>query len=115
MITGPNYGKSLMRHSGEKQGMAPLDPQTNQQMIAALSSPAFRIYANGFMIAQSMSDVTVVLQTNGATSAILNLSFTSAKTLGLQLQEVVGRFEKETGQSLLTMQQIQEKTSPGGD
>lgn len=85
---------------------------------AALAAPIARLYMNGFIVGQSVADVTLVVQTNGTPAAVLNMSFTSAKSLAVELDKVIKNFESLTGHTLLTMQDIQEKmniqNSPGG-
>ena len=76
---------------------------------AAVASSIIQIYLNGFVVGQSTSDVTMLIQTNGNPSAILNMSFTTAKSLAIELDKVIKNFEKITGHSLLTMEDITTK------
>jgi hypothetical protein len=69
-----------------------------------------KLYINGFSIGTSLSDVFVIAQTAGSTSAVLLMSFTTAKTLVRQLGDLVSDFEQMTGQELLTMEDIKEAT-----
>lgn len=76
------------------------------QLQAALSAPIGRLYANGFVVAQTASDLMVLLLSNGAPSAFLNLSYISARTLIEELSKAVGDFEKATGQKIPTIGEV---------
>ena len=64
-------------------------------------------YFNGFQNAAGTSDVTSVLQLNGAPVCVLNMSFTTAKTLSVLLGQMVGAIEAATGQEIMTTQRIE--------
>jgi hypothetical protein len=66
-----------------------------------------RLYINGFSVGMSLSDIYMVVETAGIPSAVILLSFTTAKTLVDTLGKVVSQFEEMTGQKLLTMEDIQ--------
>jgi hypothetical protein len=76
---------------------------------AALTSPIPRIYVNGFLLGQSFSDVTIVCQANGASSAILNMSFTTAKSIAFELSRIISSFEQKTNHTIMTIQDIKTK------
>lgn len=63
-------------------------------------------YANGFAAAISGADCQLVLERNGEPVAMLNISFTLAKTLALALGTMVSNFENATGQQLLTTHDV---------
>ncbi len=65
-----------------------------------------QIYANGFSNALGTGDIVVVLQRNGLPSAVLNLSFTAAKTLSQKLNELVANLESVTGNTIMTTEDI---------
>jgi hypothetical protein len=86
------------------------DSETKAKMfVSALASPIAHVYLNGFLLGQSLSDVTIVTQTNGNPSAVLNMSFTTAKSLAIELEKVITKFEQITGHTLLTMDDIGSK------
>lgn len=64
------------------------------------------IYANGFAVGLSGADGSVILERNGSPVAILNVSYTLAKTLALALGTAVSNFEQNTGQQLLTTHDV---------
>jgi hypothetical protein len=68
-----------------------------------------QIYANGFYTAISPVDVVVGLTRNGQNTAVLNLSFSLAKTLAFNLLEVVEGFEEKLGIEFPTLDKIFEQ------
>ena len=84
-----------------------ITPEQQQQMaMAALQGPTLKLYANGFIIAQTASDVVAVLLCNGVTVGVINLSHVSAKTLSEELTKAVTDFEKASGQKIRTVAEI---------
>jgi hypothetical protein len=91
---------------------AQIEVQQQEQIAianAALRGAAPRLYANGFIMAQSASDVSIVMLTNGAATSVLSLSFISAKTLIAELSKVLNNFEKAIGETVPTMDEVQQK------
>ena len=68
-----------------------------------------RIYANGFTIGMSNADVCIVLQRLGQPEAVVNVSYTLAKTLAQSLGQLVTEWESATGQHLQTTHTIEQK------
>ncbi len=68
-----------------------------------------KIYANSFACFQSNADVGVLFQQNGQPTAVLNLSFTLAKTLAEKLNQILVDFEDKTGNKIMTTTIIDEK------
>ncbi|HEX3665818.1 MAG TPA: hypothetical protein VHU23_11360 [Rhizomicrobium sp.] len=62
---------------------------------SALVSPLPRLYVNSFMNAASDSDVISVLQCNGINIAVMNVSYTFAKTYARALMALVEEFEEK--------------------
>ena len=76
-------------------------------MALALRDPGVsRIYANGFTLGLSNADAHIVWQYFGRPIAVVNMSYTLAKTVSLQLQKLVEGWEKKTGQTLQTTDSI---------
>lgn len=71
-----------------------------------------KIYVNGFAAFRSNADMGVVFQTNGRPSAVVNMSFTLAKTLAEKLSQMVIDFEQSTGTEIMTTSVVDKKTSP---
>ena len=95
-------------------GSAPAGPQTadkqqqGQLVQAMLRSPLPRFYANGFAIAQTNADVSVVLLTNGQPVGVLSMSYISAKNIVIQLGKSVEDFETAIGHKIKTIEEIGE-------
>jgi hypothetical protein len=87
--------------------------KTSQEALA--SEQVLKIYGNGFICLNSNADMAVIIQINQKPVAVINLSFTTAKTLGEKLGQMVRDFEKKTGNTIMTIDVINEKLkgSPG--
>lgn len=83
--------------------------QTRTQAMAWLNAPVTRLYTNGFAIAQSNTDLTLVMLANGAPAAIASMSFISAKTLMEELQKAIKILEQNLGQPIPTMEEVAAK------
>ena len=69
---------------------------------------AINVYANGFEVSITAADVRVALMVNGAKSAVLNLSFTSAKTLARHLNGLMDKFEGVSGHPIMVIEEVNE-------
>ncbi len=87
--------------------------QQLHQIVEAAFAEAPTIYANGFVNGLGLTDAYIVLQTNGRSVAVVNLSLAAAKTLGQSLLEMVESFERETGSSVATISQLQDRAAKG--
>ncbi len=88
----------------DQTGLA--DPiQRAQMMQSALNAPVPRIYANGFMVGQTATDMSVVLLANAMPSGILHMSYGSAKSLVGDLLQAIKSFEEATKQPVLTIKE----------
>ncbi len=86
----------------------------NNQLKESLESPDIqRIYANGFINAVGNGDVVIVLKNNDKPIATLNLSYTVAKTLSKKLGTTISLLEKNTGNSIMTTDQIEKAMTEG--
>lgn len=87
-------------------------PEQQQQLAQAwLRAPVPRLYANGFALAQTGSDISVIMLLNGAPVAITSLSFISAKTLCAELEKAMKSLEDALQQQIPTIEQVTEKLS----
>lgn len=75
-----------------------------KRALAASDLP--QLYFNGFVNNTSTGDVTTVLERNGKPIAVLNMSFTVAKTFGISLGRVVANLEEKTGRPMLTTHEV---------
>ena len=87
--------------------------QQLQQIVEAAFAEAPTLYANGFVNGLGLTDAYIVLQTNGRSVAVVNLSLAAAKTLGQSLLEMVDSFERETGNKVSTINQLQDQAARG--
>lgn len=85
--------------------------QLQEQARAWLHAPVTRFYTNGFAIAQSNSDVTLIMLLNGAPIAIANMSFISAKSLSDELGKTIKILEESIDQKIPNMNEMAEKLS----
>lgn len=75
----------------------------NKVIETAISSAEIpKLYCNGFTVAIGTSDILVVLQNNQQSVAVLNISFTIAKTLVQKLNGLVGTIETASGNTIMT-------------
>lgn len=70
------------------------------------AAPIPFIYFNGFELNGTLSDFGLMLLYDGQPQAKTALSFTTAKTLLVQLKGAIDAFEKATKQSLLIMDDV---------
>ena len=68
-----------------------------------------KIYANSFACFQGNADMGIVLQQNGQPTAVINLSFTLAKTLAEKLNQMLLEFEDTTNNQIMTTTMIDAK------
>jgi hypothetical protein len=93
----------------EPQQPPAVETQVNRrEMIqgALRDSSISRLYANGFTIGMSNADAHIVLQLFGRPVAVWNLSYTLAKTLAQKLTGLVNEWEKRTGRSVATTDEV---------
>lgn len=82
-------------------------PAKEQELAAILkealsSDHVAHIYANGFINAFGNADVVVLLQRNAQPVAVLNMSYTMAKSFAEKLTELIANFERQTEHDLMT-------------
>ena len=77
-----------------------------QALEKAAAGELPNIYFNGFSTALSNADINAVLSLNGKATAVVNMSFTVAKTLSVALAHAVARIEETAGTNILTTQDI---------
>jgi hypothetical protein len=87
--------------------------QQQQEVLvqAALRGNCPRFYSNGFVVAQTASDISAVLMVNGGVVGVLSMSHISAKSLATALTQSIKNFEESTGQKVTTIEETQELMS----
>jgi hypothetical protein len=87
--------------------MPEVDSAVQQLLQAGLELPAEKkLYFNGFALATSAADFVIVLMYNNQPMALLNGSHSTVKTLLKKLEQTIRDFEEETGQPILTLDEI---------
>lgn len=85
----------------------PVSSVVQDHLKQALGTPGvLRLYANGFSLGLTNADAHIILHQFGQPVAILNLSYTLAKTLSLKLGRIVAEWETRTGQQLVTTDKL---------
>ena len=77
-----------------------------ERLTGAMATDVPRIYFNGFACGYSPGDIMCVLERNGEPTAILNMSYTVAKTLSASLTHLVGLLEETSEQPILTTHEV---------
>lgn len=65
-----------------------------------------KIYTNGFLSGHSRSDVYVILERNGHQVAVVNMSFTTAKSLQESLAKTISSLELKTDHVIMTIDDV---------
>ena len=81
-------------------GQTPAAPDLAQQLQALLRAPVPRLYANGLGTATSAADIAVIFLTNDVPTAIINMSWTTAKSLVQDVSKMIDQFEKSSSQQV---------------
>ncbi|MGH8468850.1 MAG: hypothetical protein ACREVY_07705 [Gammaproteobacteria bacterium] len=75
---------------------------------AAIQSDIPKINFNGIITLLGTGDVLVVLERNGQPVAVLNASYTVAKTLSVLLGNTIAKLEERSGHPIMTTNEIEE-------
>lgn len=98
--------------------MADVNPtkSASATLDSAISDSAVpKFYFNGFMAAGTHGDGIVVLTTNGRPTAVLNMSFTVAKSLGVALGQMIADLETASGRPIMTTADVEQLMSTKGN
>ncbi|MCC0000119.1 MAG: hypothetical protein H6870_14300 [Methylobacteriaceae bacterium] len=93
--------KSTTSNDAPDAGHASPSQTPQQTLQAVLRSPAPRFYANGIGMAITASDMKVIFLDNGAPMAFVSMSYNTAKSLALDLQSNIKKYEEKTGQKVI--------------
>jgi len=81
--------------------------ETRQQVMSALSNPDIpHIYFNGFINSIGLGDIMVILTQSVNQVAVLNMSYTVAKTLVEKIGASIAEIENKSGNTILTTDDI---------
>lgn len=64
------------------------------------------LYANGFQISLSTADTSIMFQRNGQNVMLVNLSYTTTKSLAKGLLLTIERLEKTTKHEIMTVDDV---------
>ncbi len=66
------------------------------------------VYFNGFRMGLSNSDIKVILLRDNQAAVNLNMSFTTAKTLLVLLEDIMTKLEQVTNHKIMTTMEVNE-------
>jgi hypothetical protein len=90
-----------------EQSDADQKEQLNSTVTSIIrSGDISHLYANGFITALGNGDVILILQRNAAPVAVINLSYTVAKTLVQKLGRVIEDFEENADHKIMTTEVV---------
>jgi len=73
-----------------------------------------RLYANGFAVGPTMSDMYILGVLNNSPSFVINMSFNTAKTLKASLDKLISDFENTTKSEIKGINEIQKSFKESG-
>jgi hypothetical protein len=90
---------------------------SNLSVDAVIGDPRIpKVYANGFLFGHSLSDASVIFQIGNNPQVVVNMSFTTLKTLSKGLNEIVAQVEKGLGSPIPDIKEVlmewQKNTQP---
>ena len=80
--------------------------RAKEAILSGTASEVVSVYANGFILGQTNSDIVLVLERNSRPVSILNLSFTLAKSLAVKLTQAVRELESRTQHEIMTTDMV---------
>ena len=86
------------------------DHNQGLDIATILNNPQIqKLYVNRTVVGNTISDMFVIAQSTGTQPTVVQMSFTTAKTLAEELLRMISEFEDKTGQKVLSMKDIQER------
>ena len=79
-----------------------------ERINAAIQSDIPNINFNSIVTSVGTADVTVVLERNGRPVAVLNASYTAAKTLSVMLGNAIAQLEEVSGHPIMTTTEVEQ-------
>lgn len=83
-------------------------PQQQQLLLNALHSQIPSIYANGFGIISSASDLSLVMMINNNPVAVVSVAYTTAKSMMDDIAKALNQYERATKTKVKTINEIAE-------
>lgn len=89
-------------------------PDVNRQTQEAIADQTIpEIHFNGFINGIGQGDVLIILTRHGRPIAKLSASYTVAKTLAQKLAQAVAQLELQTGNTIMTVDDIEKAMHKG--
>ncbi len=85
------------------------DPIITEIEEASKSPDIPKYYANAFLNAMGIGDISILCKNNNQPILLLNVSYTVAKTLVEKLNELIQALEDKTGNEIMTTDFILDK------
>lgn len=85
----------------------PLETSPSARFERAKTSGVVTIYANGYVNSIGTGDIVVLLERNGEPAAIVNMSYTIAKSLSVSLGQIIAQIEERAGREIMTSTEIE--------
>ncbi len=92
-----------------------IEKDIQERFEKALNEDIPNIHFNGFLNRIGTGDILIVLERNNKPVAILNASYTVAKTLAQKLGNLIANLEDATGNTIMTTDDIGKKLSKKKD
>jgi len=89
--------------------------QIEQLIQGALLGPVPKLYINGFGFAQTPADLAMIMTAHNQAIAVVNMSYTVAKSLMVDLKTIIEKFEVATGERIKTLAEMNAKISEASD
>jgi hypothetical protein len=86
------------------KGVKPAEITEIENAISEGNIP--NVYSNNFSFVLGTGDIIVLLKNTIHPVAVLNLSYTGAKTLSIQLNDLINHLETATGNKIMTTMDI---------
>ncbi len=88
----------------------------NKALKEAFDNPDIpKLYTNSFSLALGAGDLAILLSVADKDIGVLNLSYTTAKTLAIKIQQLISLLEEKSGQTIMTTDDINELLLGGGN
>jgi len=102
--------------SADPTKIVKLDGEPREQLAQAIGMEGIpRIYFNGFAMGIGTGDTIIVLKNGEKPVAILNASYTVAKTLVQKLGAGISTLEEVSGNSIMTTDEVQAALQKGSN
>ncbi|MDP2644200.1 MAG: hypothetical protein Q8P24_04625 [Desulfobacterales bacterium] len=83
-------------------------PDIRLQIESAINDPELpKVYSNSFSCALGFGDTVILFKNGSKPVALLNMSFTTAKTLAIKIQDLIARLENTSGNKIMTTGEIE--------